>query len=1211
MQIRDIFANPIEEKIEPVIKVGERGDERKLASEIGSYVVTPTLENYIDNFIEHYTDTVRKDTTEIGVWISGYFGSGKSHLAKILALLIENRVLEGVSASERFKPRIPADSPRRESLVRNLSLVSTCDSKVLAFNLNTLADSKKTPLPRLLLTQYYLSKGYGANFLYARVIEAELDKRGKLADLHAAAEKLAKRPWNEIQSNVTFYARHLYQAACDVAPEVFSSPAEVLQALKNAESGELYNIQFFVRTVLEDLNQREQTSGKPTRLVLVLDESGQWIEDNAERLAQLQALVEESAIQGKGKLWVFVTTHEDMGAVYQNARAMKGDMKKIEGRFRFKFNLTTENIELVLEDRIFRKSPAGQTEVKAVYDRNPGVLRDLGQLANTSQQLPECSEERFTTFYPFFPYQVHLIPEIVKSLRSAGGRGEQLSGSTRTLLAITQDILRSGRRRYLDCGPGTVVSFDEVYNNLAGEGEVNPDIRREIKRIGEVVSGATPLTSRVAEVLYLIHPLAYIPRTIDNLCRLLVENTDEDLTGILGKIEPELKKLAAAKLVAKIGEEYEFLTGERRTFEDEVAQESADLKWQDLEAGVAKFANTDVLGFETVPYKGAEFPVRISLDGAAATRDGAVECKIYSPLAVLAGAKLPDVVDLSLRPDEQQTIFVLGDRIPNFDEQLRYYLGMQAVIERWKSDPHKSEEAQKLASEREANDLGKLRGKVVAAIHESTKNGRIIFRGSSRSLAIKTDKTAGEIVRSDLATYWPTIYPKFEKVPVKIINEQRAIVDVLSGAKDLANDVKELKLFDPSGQLDPHSPLLDAIRVFLSARQSRKERTLGSNLLGEFLKPPYGWDPGAVRVGVAALVRSGALRVLVNKKPFNNPADPELRDALRVSRAFDKIELVLEESEVDPDALTEVRSTLIKLTGRRKIDETPAALSAEMETFGRELLGQAEKAALWAEPAGLPLPAQFAEARDTLAKILSLTNPIHRVKEIYVHRAALEGHVQSIRAGKKFVDDSGKAFTDMRAFAQNLGAIEFRLPVPGKCAEFSGQWKSAVETASVINDATWKQLRTARGNADTELAELLVSWREEARSIAKKALADLPKLLEANKIPPAEVQETLSVPLNTFLAGLDAEKDVTRVASLPERGARLAKELLAAVQAEKQRRAPKPKPGEPKKPVKQINIATIASSVRIENEAQWNLVRDKLDATVKQELQNGNDVELL
>jgi len=167
-----------------------------------------------------------------------------------------------------------------------------------------------------------------------------------------------------------------------------------------------------------------------------------------------------------------------MGAIYQNARALQADMKKIEGRFRYKWSLTTENIELVLEDRIFKKKIAGKDAVTKAYDAAPGVLRGLGELANTSQTLPDCERGRFVTLYPFFLYQVHLIPEIVKGLRSKGGRGEQLSGSTRTLLAITQDILRAGRRPYLKLEVGELVSFDEVYGNLSGEGDVSPDVRR-------------------------------------------------------------------------------------------------------------------------------------------------------------------------------------------------------------------------------------------------------------------------------------------------------------------------------------------------------------------------------------------------------------------------------------------------------------------------------------------------------------------------------------------------------------------------------------------------------------------------------------------------------------------------------------------------------------------------------------------------------------
>ena len=587
MLIADLFKIRVEEKIEPVIKVGEVGDEHKLASEIGSYVVTPLIEKHLEDFLELYTDTFRTNTTEVGVWISGYFGSGKSHLAKIMALLVGNRNLEGSPACARFKARIPSDSTSHGSIIRSLDRMSQCDTQVLAFNLNTLADSKTRPLPEVLLSQYYLSKGYSGNLIYARVIEAELDKQGKLTDLHAAVEARAKKPWHDIQRNLAFYRTHLYAAACEVAPEVFRTPEDVDQALKDAQRGELCNVAFLVETIMTDVKKLEGERKRPQRMMLVLDESGQWIENDAGRLAQLQAFVEESAIKGQGKIWTIVTTHGDMGSIFKEARALEGDMKKIEGRFRFKPMLTTENIEKVLEDRLFKKTLEGEEELRKEYDSHAGILRGIGELANTDQTLPPCDREKFVIYYPFFPYQVHLIPEIVKSL-SRGGRGEQMTGSTRTLLAITQDILRAGRQPYLSEGVGPLVSFDEVYNNLVGEGEISPDVRSEISRIKDVVPGATPLTQHVAEVLYLIRELPYIPRTKDNIARLLAMDVDEDLPQILSRVEPELKRLIAAKMVAPIGEEYEFLTGERRTFEDALGSVEAQYRQGEREQGMHK-----------------------------------------------------------------------------------------------------------------------------------------------------------------------------------------------------------------------------------------------------------------------------------------------------------------------------------------------------------------------------------------------------------------------------------------------------------------------------------------------------------------------------------------------------------------------------------------------------------------------------------------------
>jgi hypothetical protein len=457
--------------------------------------------------------------------------------------------------------------------------------------------------------------------------------------------------------------------------------------------------------------------------------------------------------------------------------------------------------------------------------------------------------------------------------------------------------------------------------------------------------------------------------------------------------------------------------------------------------------------------------------------------------------------------------------------------------------------------------------------------------------------------------YWPTLYPKFDRVPTRVINEQRAIIDVLKGAKDLTGDVRELKIFDKAGQLDPHSPLLDSIRVYLSGRQSRKERTLGHDLVDEFTKPPCGWDPGAIRVGVAALVRSGALKVLINKKPFTNPADSELQDALRVVRAFDKVELVIEETEVQADVLTEVRSVVIKLTGLRKIDETPSAIFEVFGKFCEDMLGQAARVALWAEPAGLPLPAAFIEGREVFGKILALTNPTHRVNEIHAHKDNLEVYAHTIRTLNNFVTTWGKAYTEIRGLAASLGAVEHRLPGGGNCKAFLKNWQAAVEQRAMAQENTIKDLKNSKALAEQEMQKLIDTWRDEARKTVADALERLPK--EVAGVGLGDMQETLAVPLNTFLAGLEAESDVVRVASLPERAARLVNEVAYAIKAEREKRQTElPGDEKPIKPLKRVRISEIAATVRIENEEQWNLVREKLDQTVRKELAAGNDVEL-
>ena len=889
-------------------------------------------------------------------------------------------------------------------------------------------------------------------------------------------ETRAKKPWSEIQKNLSIYRTHLYAAACEVAPEVFPGPHDVDQALKEAERGELHNVAFFVDTILADLKQREADTKRQQRLLLVLDESGQWIEDDSGRLSQLQALVEEAAIRGQGRLWVIVTTHGDMGSIFKEARALEGDMKKIEGRFRFKPALTTENIELVLEDRLFKKTVAGRQTVDKLYEsRGSGMLQRLGELANVSSRtLPACTKEKFATYYPFFPYQIHLIPEIVKTLRSKGGRGEQMSGSTRTLLAITQDILRAGRRRYLDEGPGAIVSFDELYNNLAGEGEISPDVRTELSRIKDTVPGATALTSRVAEVLFLIREIPFIPRSKDNIARLLVETVDDDLPAILGRIEPELERLKAAGLVARIGEEFEFLTGERRTFEEEVTTIEHQYMLQDRERGLKENFVQEPgknhwkrwLDSDVVSYRDQEFFFKLTIDESAVSgTKGDVTLRVYTPLC-LGRQTLEDLENRSLRPDEQATLFFLSGRINAFDQDLTRYLAMKEVIGNWKGDAHKSEEARKLAQDRENDDLPKLERKVIDGLKDGLRTGHLVFRGSSRQIGIKPGQTSGKALASAMAAYWSTLYPKFDRVPVRIVNEQKAIQDVLAGETNTTKDVAALKLYDKAGKIDLHCPLVDAVRIYLATEQTKRQKKIcGNDLLEQLGGIGYGWDKNAVRVGVAALVRAGALKVILGQKEYSNPSDRDLIDALRVARKFDKIELVLEETEVSADVLTESRKFVMKLAKKRGVDETPAAISEAAEALAVAILTKAGEVRIWAEGSDLPLPTGFTDGVDSWQQIRDLTNPVHRVNEIYTAQPILTSGHEAIELYATFQAQNGAPFKELRELVQQLEAIEHRLETESSLASLLADYRAAASARSFGDKEVWNALQSRKAQA--------------------------------------------------------------------------------------------------------------------------------------------------
>lgn len=315
MQIRDLFATQIVERIEPVVKVLDRRPA-VVAGELNSLVMTPQWERFLHQVLDAYTNAADRDDEDgIGIWISGFFGSGKSLLMKVLGALLVGGELGSQSVYDLFLNRVPSTSPDRADVQRFLAI---CERKlstaVVGGNLHAEQASADDPLALIAFKLFAKEMGYSSSWPLAWAVEYEIDQRGRSHDFRRRAEELTSRPWERINRDTAFYTTALYQAAADTMPGDFKDVAAVERAITTAlQEGGITPTALVDR--LRTLCVSRDGGGRRQKLLVQLDELGQWIRSGTnsnERIMQVQALVETAASKGGGRIWLAVTAHGDV-----------------------------------------------------------------------------------------------------------------------------------------------------------------------------------------------------------------------------------------------------------------------------------------------------------------------------------------------------------------------------------------------------------------------------------------------------------------------------------------------------------------------------------------------------------------------------------------------------------------------------------------------------------------------------------------------------------------------------------------------------------------------------------------------------------------------------------------------------------------------------------------------------------------------------------
>src|SRR5680860_618127 len=404
MILKTIFDKPVDRPIEGVIKAD---DEASLRLEIEEYVLTNEVEKGLESFLDAYGSY---DVAN-GVWVSGFFGSGKSHLLKMLALLLEDRQIDGATALDLFLPKCGDNEILRADLMRAAGI----PSRSILFNIDQKADLiSKTQTDALLavfvkvfdeMCGYYGKQGHIAQF------ERDLDSRGLYEKFKSAYESTAGRTWQKGREQTLLEDRNIAKAYAQVTGDDEASAMGILDK---------YHSQY--RVSIEDFAEQVhayiERQSPDFRLNFFVDEVGQYIAENVQLMTNLQTIAESLATKCRGRAWVIVTAQEDMGTVVGEMGKQQGnDFSKIQARFANRMKLTSADVAEVIQKRLLTKNEEGVRLLSAIYHEQSDNLKTLFDFADGSQTYRNFQDEdHFIHSYPFIPYQVSLFQSAIQNL---------------------------------------------------------------------------------------------------------------------------------------------------------------------------------------------------------------------------------------------------------------------------------------------------------------------------------------------------------------------------------------------------------------------------------------------------------------------------------------------------------------------------------------------------------------------------------------------------------------------------------------------------------------------------------------------------------------------------------------------------------------------------------------------------------------------------
>lgn len=555
MKLDKIFRKPVGRPIEGVIKAD---DSDHLHDEVDEYVLTNEIEKKLEDFLDAYNNYAGAN----GAWISGFFGSGKSHLLKMISLLLANDSVDGQPVVESFVAKCHDNKLLQAALRKS----GTIPAKSILFNIDQKADviskSEVDALLAVFVKVFDESCGYYGKQGYIAEFERVLDEDQLLENFKTEFSKLEEKGWEWARMRVNRFAAQIDKAYATVTGQ------KVVGIIDRYKADYKVSIEDFADQVNDYVRRHDN---KDFRLNFFVDEVGQYISEHTKLMTNLQTIAESLATKCKGRAWIIVTAQEDMNTVVGEMGKQQGnDFSKIQARFANRLSLTSKDVAEVIQKRLLAKTEDGAKELGALYDEQVNNFKTIFDFSDGSVQYRNYQgKEHFKDCYPFVPYQFDLFQSSIRNLSDRNAfTGKHSSVGERSMLGVFQDVAKGIANHEVR----EIATFDMMFEGLraALKSQIQSAILNAERNL------TNPLAIRLLKALFLVKYVREFKPTLRNLCVLMLNHFDADLGDLQKKVEEALNLLENQVYIQRNGELYEYLTDEEKDVEQEIKNTEID-----------------------------------------------------------------------------------------------------------------------------------------------------------------------------------------------------------------------------------------------------------------------------------------------------------------------------------------------------------------------------------------------------------------------------------------------------------------------------------------------------------------------------------------------------------------------------------------------------------------------------------------------------------